>query len=565
MDRLLISLKFTLLRHSSKGLRQTGWYVGGALVVATWAGGVLAASDEARASVLALAFAVWGVGAMLGPVLMSGTGVLRPDYFGLLPIERRVLGRGLLVSSFVSIASAFVLLAFLGAGVHAALLDPATIVVVLIGAPLTWVLAITLSRLVFGLLGAAMRSRLGVEIAGIQFGLMFAAMFTGWMIVQVAIENVPALVSDGLPTGPITAVLDAFPTSWMLLSVERAAGGDWAGAGLLLLALAALDAVLIAAAILVLTPRTSPGSQRRRGRARSPHLVDGGGILPATPTWAVVQKELRQWSRDPWRSLELRSCVWTGIAIGGFALISGHYAVLSAFAGLIVAFMLGVGACNLYGQDGSAVWLNIVGEDETSVRADVRGRQWATILIFLPQAILISGIFVVLSGELWTIPVLLAALPAVFGAASGAALLISAAGVSPGVDPRRRTGPNDATGNITIHVWVAFVLTAIGSLPTVGAIVWTLVTPAPWVGALAVVIGLLNGWLAAWLLGRVAIGYLSTRLPDVFSRIRYTRIFRQAHDDRGILDWIERFTLKGEQDAKERQQKERDTALAERG
>jgi ABC-2 type transport system permease protein len=555
VDRQLVSLKFTLLRHTTAGLRPLGWVIGALLVIGTWAA-IFFATNEARDSVAALAFVGWTLGAVLGPILMSGSGTLRPEYFSLLPLDRRSLGRGLLISTFVSIASGFVLLAFLSASAYAVQLAPASLVVVALGAPLSWIFAITASRLVYALTGAAMRSKLGVEIAGIQFGLMFAAMFTGWMIVQVSMQSIPALLDRGLPGGPITAVLNAFPTSWPLLAIDAVAAGEPANAALLLAALAVVDVAMVTSAIRLLVPRASAVTTSRRNRPRSLGVVAGGGLLPATPMGAVIGKELHQWRRDPWRSLELRSGVWTGLAIGFFALVSGTYSAVSAFAGLIIAVMLGLGACNLYGQDGSAVWQNVVGESANSVRADVRGRQWATILIFLPQSVAVSVLFVVLSGHWWTVPLLLAAFPALFGAASGAALLVSATGVSPGVDPRRRVGPNDANGNIGIHVWVVFLLVSISVIPTAAAVVAVALLQSPWITAGAIAVGIVNGWLAGWLYGRIAIVYLQTRMPDVFSRIRYGRIFRDTEGS-GILDLIERTTLKGEQRLAEQRQKQR--------
>ena len=560
MDRALISLKFTMLRHTARGLRLFGWIAGAILVAGTWAL-VVFASPEARHSVLTLSFALWGAIAALGPVLTSGAGVLRPSYFALLPLTRAELGRGILLSVFVSIAASFVLLTLFASGVHALALSPATIVVAVVGALLTWVLVIAVSRLVFGLLGAAMRSKVGIEIAGIQFGLMFAAMFTGWMIVQVAIQTIPRLLTSGIPDPTITAVLDAFPTSWSVLGIERAASGDWGGAALLLAALLALDVVVILATIPLLAPRVAGSSRRQRQRPRSVSLVAGGGVLPRTQLGAVIGKELRQWNRDGWRSLEVRSAVWTGIAIGAFALASVNYSVVAAFSGLIVAFMLGIAACTVYSQDGTAVWQTIVGQDETSVQSDVRGRQWAPVLIFFPQAVAISAIFVILSGEYWTIPIIIAALPALFGAASGAAIIVAAVGVSPGVDPRQRVGPNDAVGNISIHVWIVMLLITVGSLPTVAAIIAMLVVPAWWTTAIAMLVGIANGFAAAWLLGRVAIGYLRNRMPDVFSRIRYGRIFRDG-PSRGAIDWFEASTLKGEQQYREALQKQREERLA---
>jgi ABC-2 type transport system permease protein len=560
VDRILIDLKFTLLRNSSKGLRVVGWFAGAGLVAGTWLATALSATSDVRATVLSLSFAGWVVGAAIGPVLMSGSGVLRADYFALLPIDRRALSRGLLLTTFVGIASGYVLCAFLAAVIHAFVVEPSTVVLVLIGAPLTWIFAIAVSRLVYGLLGAAMRSKIGVEIAGVQFGLMFAVMFTGWMVVQAAVQSIPALVQNGLPEGPITAVLDAVPSSWPLLAIEQAADGHWGAALGLLAALAVLDAVLLSAAIIVLTPSESVSVKRRAGRQLSPSFVSGGGLLPKTQLGAVIGKEYRQWTRDPWRALELRTGVWTGIAIGFFALVSGNYSAFAAFSGLIVAFMMSLGGLNLFGQDGTAVWQTIVGQDDTSTRSDVRGRQWALILVFLPHALLITLIFILLTQHFWVVPAVVAALPALFGVGSGVALLTSAVGVSPGVDPRRRVGPNDANGNVGLHVWVVLILSAISLAPTALAIVFSFVVPSAGTSVVAVGVGIANGWFGAWLFGRIAISYLSGRMPDVYSRIRYGQVFRA--EATGVLGWIERTTLKSEQQMQANRQKERQDKIA---
>ncbi|WP_154793522.1 hypothetical protein [Occultella kanbiaonis] len=558
MDRGLISLKFAMLRNSSGGMRKAGWVIGALLVAATWAVAALAADDGVRHSALTLVFLVWAVGAMVGPVIMSGAGVLRPDYFALLPISRAALGRGLLMSVFVGVAAAYVLAALLAGTWHAVALSPPTAVLAVIGAALTWIFVITLSRLTYGALGAAMRSKLGIEIAGVQFGIMFAAMFAGWIVVAVAVQSIPALLSEGLPAGPITRVLDAAPTSWALLAVEAGASGRAGVATAWLLALAALDVVMVLATVRLLVPRSQRVSPRR-GRPRSIGLVAGGGLLPATPTGAVIGKEVRQWRRDPWRALESSTGVWSGAIIGLFALLGGYTAPVAAFSGVIVALMLGLAGCNLYGQDGSAVWQNVVGESSDSVRADVRGRQWAMVVIFLPRAILVSAVFLLLGGAWWAAPYVIALIPAAIGAAAGAAVLVSAVGVSPGVDPRRRVGPNDANGNIALHVWASMIMMAIGLLPTAAMIAWAAVSGSPWVTAATAVVGVLNGFAAAWLFGRIAIGYLRGRMVDVFSRIRYGRIFRDSGT--GVLDWLETHTLAGEVQLQKQKQDERDRKL----
>jgi ABC-2 type transport system permease protein len=281
---------------------------------------------------------------------MSGSGTLRPGWFALLPIPRRALGRGLLVSVYVSIAAALVLAALLAVSLHAALLDPVALVVAIPGALLTWVLVIALSRLVYGLLGAAMGSRIGIEIASVQFGLMFAGMFAGWIPVTIAIQRTPDLLATGITDPVVTRGLDMSPTSWSVLAVERAARGDWAGAFLLLGALALCAGAVVAAAVPLLVPSANPRTQRRRGRRRSAGLVAGGGFLPRTQTGAVISKEIRQWSRDGWRMLEVQSAVWGGVLIGALALTSEDLRVIAAFSGLFVAFMLGIAACTMYGR-----------------------------------------------------------------------------------------------------------------------------------------------------------------------------------------------------------------------
>lgn len=558
MDRGMISLKFAMLRNTSKGLRIVGWVLGAVLVAAAWAAAVLANGDAVRHDVMALLFVGVALGAMLGPVLMSGAGVLRPDYFALLPLTRSEIGRSLLASVFVSIPSLYVLLALTAAGWHAVALAPGSILAVVVGVPLTWIFIVTLSRLTYGLLGAAMRTKLGIEIAGVQFGIIFAGMFAGWIIVSVAVESITVLLTTGIPSGPISVALDAVPTSWMLLASEAIAAGDPLAGALLMLALAALDLVMIAATIVLLVPR-SQRAQRRRGRPRSRGLVAGGGLLPDTQTGAVILKELRQWRRDPWRALESSTGLWSGIVIGIFALLGGYTAGGAAFAGVIVALMVSLCGCNLYGQDGTAVWQNVVGEDETSVRSDVRGRQWAMAIIFLPRALIVSGAFVVFTGQWWAVPFVLAAIPAALGAGIGAAIFVSALGVSPGVDPRRRVGPNDANGNIALHIWVAFAVLAIGVLPTVGMIVLAATAGEGWMLIALPFVGILTGFGAAWLFGRIAIGYLSTRMVDVFSRIRYGRLFRESSG--GVLGVIESTTLKGETEYRQQKQQERDRKL----
>ena len=106
---------------------------------------------------------------------------------------------------------------------------------------------------------------------------------------------------------------------------------------------------------------------------------------------------------------------------------------------------------------------------------------------------------------------------------------------------------------------MALVLTSVGVLPTVGMIVWSAIAPSLPLLVATSLVGIANGFAAAWVLGRIAIGYLQTRMPDVFSRIRYGQVFRDHAS--GVLDSIAKVTLKGEQQYAEQKQAERTKRL----
>ena len=555
--RDLTSMKFAMLRNSPRGMRMLGWVLGALAVLGTWALVVLA-DDAVRAEVAMLALVVWLVGAALGPVTMSGAGVLRPEYFALLPIERRRLALALLATTFPGVASGYVLLACLVIVVPASdSTSPiSAVIVAVLGAVLTWVVTLTLSRVVYGLLGAAMRTRLGVEIAAIQFGLMIGALMAGWIAVMAAIQSLPVLLREGVGTAAAD-MLAWVPSSWAL-TAALAVPGRPAAVAIWLGALLVLAALLLGAATALLRTDVGGGSAQRRRRPWGSRVLDGRAILPSTSIGAVLGKELRQWWRDPWRSLELRSSIWTGVTIGVFALTAPWMRDYASVAGLVVAFMVALGGVNLYGQDGTAIWLTVVGQREDTVRSDVRGRQLATILLFAVPAVVVSTVFASIVGSFATLPIVAAMLPALFGVASGVSVLMSAVGVSPGVDPRRRVGPNDAGGDLGLQVQVAMWSTGLLVAPTIAAIVGSVAgvigtTPGtvPW---WVIPIGIANGVLGFWGLGRLATVYLRDRLPTVFSQIRYRR-----NDDEGggALVAFAHASQKAEDAAREAKEKER--------
>ncbi len=540
MVELLIRLKFALGRHTTGATR---WVSLALLLLGTgltWYLTVTAASDGVRSSLLMLVLAVWGGGWVLGPTITNGVGVLRSQYFTLLPLDRNRVGAGLLVTMFVGPGTVLTLVAAAALAWHAWVSDPAVLFLGLLGMLLLVVFMVSLSRLVFRALGAAMHSRIGMEIASLQWGLIVAGLFFGWLAVQPALAAVGTLSEFGL-RGTTATVLSALPTSWPVSAVDAATAGAWGAAFGWLGAFAALTLVTVLVTVRLLAPSVTSRGVRRRSRPIGSRVFDGGRpLLPDTPLGAVVGKELRQWWRDPWRGLELRSSLYAGLFIGLLGLIS-HLPQIAPFSGVFAVVIMGMSSSNLYGHDGTALWLSVVGQGRDTVRAEIRGRQIAIALLIVPLATLMSVVMVVATGEYWAAPYVLTGLVVAVGVTNGLAVLLSVVAVTPGVDPHQRVDAND-TGDNQLQVWLTLLGLPVLSAPTIAVTVWTGVQGVPWI---AVPFALANGALAAWLMGGVAHRRLEARLPETFTRIRYGKeIAAQAvAGSGGLLDRLERGAL----------------------
>ncbi|MBE3000704.1 hypothetical protein IDM40_18670 [Nocardiopsis sp. HNM0947] len=539
----LIRLKLTLQRHARSGTSAVAMalIVGGTLL--TWYFMIAAPDPAVRAQLWSLATAVWAAGWIMGPTLANGVGALRPQYFALMPLERRRVGAGLLVTAFVGVGPVLTLVAVASLGLHAWRTDPATLPVALAGAAVLWVLLLSLSRLVFRALGAAMRTRFGMELASVQWGLFMAVLFFGWMAVQPAISAMASLPRTGLGAGPVPDVLAALPTGWPARAVGAAAAGAWGPALAWLTALVAVTAAVALAAAVLSAPSTAPRNMRRRARPAGSRVLDPGrrSLLPDTPLGAVVGKELRQWWRDPWRGLEVRAAMWAALFMGLLAWSVEPYAFLAPFTGLMMAMVMTLATANLYAMDGTALWMAVVGQEPGTARADVRGRQVAVLALMVPVASVLSALFVVGTGEHWAWPAVITGMVTLFGVGSGLSILLSVVMLTPGVDPHLRVDANDS-GDNQLQVWTALLGTPLLSAPAIGATVWLYLAGAPW---WSVPVGLVNGLVVAWGLGRLAHRRLDSRWAETFTHMRHGReAALQALPERGSwLDSLQRGAL----------------------
>jgi ABC-2 type transport system permease protein len=220
--------------------------------------------------------------------------------------------------------------------------------------------------------------------------------------------------------GDTTRVLVGMRRSLTRNSAGRS-GTQLAGAGIgailavgtLLLGLVALAGLLLLAwaALLQRNMRKGGGRTARVGRRWAGRQAGRFGLLPATPTGAVVGKELRAWRRDAERTQTLLLALLVSVLNLAVPVLAWGARSLLLWVGLVAAMLASLRAGNSYGDDGTALWLTRM--TPGTERADVRGRQAAWLLAVAPVMVVLTVALTALSGEGWAWPLAGAALPAV--------------------------------------------------------------------------------------------------------------------------------------------------------
>jgi ABC-2 type transport system permease protein len=521
----LVGMRRSLQRHSQggSGTVLTLRVVGLLLAVGTLLGGLVRYDDPGRwVDLLATLFLGWLVGWVMGPIVARGAGQgLRPEWFALLPVPPRRLATGLLGASFVGAAPAITLVAFAALPVAAARLGVLPLLVSVPAMLLQLLVVVLLSRVVVvAALTATMSSRRGQELGGLLMAVVIALASGGW--------SLAAVMGQRLAEGPgpvLGATLRVLPSGWGPVAVEAADRSDWP------LALGALLGLAVLAALLLLAwARLLPSNMRRGGGGRAPrtghravaahgtaagHPGPWGRLLLAGPTGAVVGRELHAWRRDPGRTLLLLLAVLiSGLNLAVPAVAFGAPAALP-WAGLAAALIVASGAANVYGDDGTALWLTrmVPGVE----RADVRGRQVAWLLVVAPAMVALTVALTLLSGQGWAWPWVLATLPAVLGGTAGLMVLVSVTMPVKQKDPHRRTGPFDtgddpnAAGAAVGQQYLMLLLAALTAVPGGALVLLGTVRDQPLLQVAGVLVGTATGVLLAWWGGRVAARRLADR------------------------------------------------------
>ncbi|GAA3026513.1 hypothetical protein [Streptosporangium longisporum] len=497
LARHMVRMRLALMRHSLRGDNASNLYTA-VLFGLVMAFGTIAVAVLWPAH-LPLVLAVWLCGWVFGPIFAGGgSEALRPEYFSMLPVTPGRIAAALLAGAFAGPAPAVNLVALLSLPVYGWRFGPAGVLIGLAAALTTLVTMVMISRVVVALIGLFVRSRVTAATVGIVTGTAIALCGNGWA---------PAVALGGADAASWSQVLvRVLPSGWGVAAVEA----PWPLALAVLVAGAGVIALLLAVWASLLSRRVVSaargGVPPRRGTPR-PFPATGGARV-------VAAKELRAWWRDLVR-IQLLATAFSYAVVTPLLLVTVDVWILVPFTGLITIVIAAASSANLYGADGTALWLTLM--TPGAERADVRGRQLAWLLIVGPAAVVLSLGGTLVSGQTWAWPWTLGLLPALLGGGAGIIVLLAVTSLVPGTDPHRRGGNPLSTGADetaeTGLAWLVLLAVPATALPAAGAVLLH-----PWAG---VATGVLTGALGAWGFGRIAYRRLENHGTDLLNLMKH--------------------------------------------
>lgn len=520
MVGVLIRMKLRVMaRTMSSGRAAVGFWLGTffGVIAALFTALMIAGQHDNLHGAITIAgalFAAWNLGWICGPVLTgSSDETLQPEQFRLLPLTTRQLAYGLAAAAFAGPAAIVNLLAYSGLVLLACWYGIGTVLIAALGAVLQLVFVVLLSRVVLAWLGAAMRSRRGKDI-----GVLFAALIgISYYPLNILVSKVGPKLAD--ENGRLAGTLRAVPSGWAPYAVESAARGDYLWALLPLLGLAVLSLGLWQAWAVLLERRlTTPA-------AASGQVVDtGGGLLerlvPATPTGAMLTKELRTWWRDGRRRAALLPLLLIGFVLPLFLGYQNHNSVTIAFSGAFVIWLATMSSTNLYGFDGTALWQTLV--TPNAARPDVRGRAIAWLILVSPLAVLATLILPGVTGHANLYPWAVSTLPVLLGVGVAAVMFLSTRAAF--ALPPQRGNPFAGSGNpgcmkVLMQLGVGLVQ-LLATAPVLAILGTGAALHNPWIEWAALPVGLAIGGVAAIFGINTASTRLQARGPEILAEVK---------------------------------------------
>lgn len=519
----LIHMKLAILGHMPRPIANWRTGAGLALAIATIllaiypVGGI-----DQTTHVVQMAIGAWTIGWILAPI-QTGAGAdepLMPEHLALLPIAPRRLANGLLVTLFVGMGPLMTLGAFLVLPIFGAKLGPAGAIVGTVAMLLHLVMAVLLSRIVIGLTSRALVSRFGLEFAALQYAIVISLSLVGWVVPAALAENHrllddPFTVLSHLPHGMLVA-LRMSPASWGTSAILSADHHAWFAVVRYLGGLVLIIAGLVIIWDMLVHRRLEVHPRRTGGRIAKPSWLQRR--LPTTPLGAATQRAMLTWSREPRMALETRIAVLGGIFIVAIP-ATVNWTQIVSWVGVIILILGASTSCNLYGLEGSAFWTTLL--TPNGIAADVRGKQIAYLLEFGPIALVLSLIATAWGEQWWAWTWIAAIFPATLGAGAGAMIVVSARGAVPVPEASRKSGNLVAAADNTAQTIITIAILLVTLLPTVAMLYLAGRYDLPILEALAVLIGVSTGVLAAWWGGGWTIAWLERNGPELLTRLRY--------------------------------------------
>ena len=449
---------------------------------------------------IALALLTWAAG-RVGFAAFSGADPAMPlDFFRMLPVPRRSLARGLLTLGLVDPSLYFLAIAagsLVAFGFRHGAMGG---VFGILGALLFLAFSSILSTIVSALVPAGSRRR---QDAGT---LLAAVLISAVFVTSTLTPAILTALGKGQDVA-LALVLQILPTGWAGDSIALGTAGNvWAAVGVVIaLALACIGLTIWWPHVLTSRLESVGGSGRRH------HGRPGRRILPATPAGSVTSREMRLWVRDPTRAGFLLISLVVGLGVCIVPLVSRGADMLLPFAGLGTVIIAAAVAGNSYGFDGPAFGLVLT--TPGAERADVRGRQYAWLLLIGPYAILLSFGALIVAGQPGEWVWVLGLLPAALGAAAGVSALVSA------VAPQALDDGGGPTPAWTVKVYATLILTALATAPVLALLILGSVAGVAWISWLGVPVGIVIGVIVAVRLGSVATTRLVRRGPEMLAAL----------------------------------------------
>lgn len=524
MVAVFLSLKLRLLRNGFRG--STAKVL--AAVVAACVGSGLALGglglavglrgaevDTAR-TVLVLVGSALTLGWTVLPIVVFGVDeTLDPVRFGLFPIERATLLRGLLVAGLVGVpplATGVFCLATVVTWSRGA----QALLVALLAAAVALALCLAASRAVTSALAPVLRSRRARDLVFVA--VVLAASSIG--LVNVAVVE----LAEDLPRAALDRVVDVL--AWTPLGAAWAAPADAAaGAPGLAAARLAIAAVSVAGllwwwsrtledAVLGGTTRSGPAAA---GGQRSLAPRWAARMLPDTAAGAVAARSLRMWTRDPRLRTNVLVLPAVGVAVLAGPVLLGGSTGLAVAAGPFLGALLALSVLNETAYDGTAFWTHLAAG--LPGRLDRQGRSLGYLVWALPLVVATGALGPLLGGR----PALAPA-----GAAAGASVLLVGCAVGsvvnvvaayPVPDAQRNPFATNTGGSVAtmLQQLVAGLVIGALSIPVLAGVAaawfW------PWAGVPLLVLGPLYGTVLlrfGWDLGGA---HLDQRGPELLATI----------------------------------------------